>query len=210
MNKKGIVIIAICTISLLTCREGIQEPVENQNDIKTGQVADAVYYSNFDQPETLFVDGKHEDIRLIDVNNDGIMEFGIVSTEDTVTIKDSNENLRDYHVKKLFLRKQRENILISVESITYTDYVAIIPKNSILNFETQVWNPLDSVKMFCQWERNIQAEFSYDFGIWNGNYNKYFAVNFQEEDKTIIAWVEISIVDYDNYILHNYASFILE
>lgn len=201
---------AIFTISMSACREGIQEPVENQHDIKTGQVTDAIYYSSFDQPESLFVDKSHEDVKTIDLNNDGIMEFEIVSIEDTITVKDSNENLRDYHVKKLFLRKYREGIYISAESITYNDYVAIIPKNTILNFENQVWSPLDSIKMFCQWERNIQAEFSYDFGIWNGNNNKYFAVNFQQGDETIIAWIEISIVEYDNYILHNYASFILE
>jgi hypothetical protein len=210
MSHKITAIIILASISLTGCREGIPEPVEDDQNIKTGQIAGALYYSNFVQPESLFVDAVHEHIKLIDVNNDGVAEFGIGSSEDTLIIKDSNNNLRDFHVKKLFLRKHSENILISVESITYTDYVGIIQKNTTLNFENQVWNQLDSVKMFCQWERNIQAEFSYDYGIWNGNYNKYFAVNFQHGDETIIAWIEISVVEYDNYILHNYASFILE
>jgi hypothetical protein len=208
MLKNGLIIVLL-TVTLLSCREGIPDPIEDES-IKTGQTAGSIFFSGFNKPDSVFIDSDHEDIKLIDLNDDGIMEFEIVSTEDTVSEKISSNDIRDYHVKTLFLRKQRENIYISVESITYSDYVAIIDRNSILNFQTQIWNPLDSVKMFCQWERNIQAGFSYDYGIWNENYNKYFAVNFQHEGETIIAWVEISIVEYDNYILHNYASFILE
>jgi hypothetical protein len=206
---KNITLLIFLTAALSACREGIPESVD-QEFIKAGQVEGAIYYSNWSRSDTVFIDTNHEDIKLIDLNNDGAFEFEIVSTEDTVTAKISSNELRDYHVKTLFLRKHRENIYIAVESITYSDYVEIIQKNSILNFDSQIWNPLDSVKIFCQWERNIQAGFSYDWGDWNDHYNKYFAVHFQHDEETLISWVEISVVDYDNYILHNYASFILD
>ena len=197
-------------VIVITCREGINESIVEEKIIRTGQVTDALYFSNLVRSDSIIIDNNHEDARVIDLNNDGIPEFEIVFQEDTVSIKHSNQELIYFHIKSLFLRKLRENIFVSVESINYTGYVGVIQGNSILSFESQIWNPLDSIKILIHWENNLQFDFSYDFGLWNNRSSKYFAVNFQHNGRTIIAWIELSVVEYDNYILHNYASFILE
>lgn len=210
MKLKNLGVIIGLAAIVISCREGINEFVDEEFIIRTGQVTDALYFSDLVRPDSVIIDTNHEDVRSIDLNNDGIKEFEIVSEEDTITIKDSNQNLRNYHIKSLHLKKLREGIFVSVESISYTGYVGVIQENSILNFESQIWNPLDSVKILCYWEKSLQTEFSYDYGLWNNKQNMYFAVNYQHEDRTIIAWIELSVIEYDNYILHNYASFILE
>lgn len=205
-----IIVSLLLTVFLITCREGIVETPDDSDFFKAGQVEDALYYSDFAQPDSILINQIHRHSNPVDIDNDGIIEFDIISNEERVTVTDYNQNEREYYVKTLYLSKRKENVQVSVESIDITNYVGIISKNTSLSFDHQVWNTLDSVKIFCQWERNIDAGFSYDFGIWNNQSNKYFAVNFQHEGKTIIGWVEISILEYDNYILHNFASFNLE
>lgn len=210
MKLKNLGLVIGLAVIVITCREGINEFMYEENFIRTGQVTDALYFSNIARPDSIMLDTRHEVVRSMDLNNDGIGEFEIVSVEDTITVKDINQNLRYFHIKSLILKKLKEDIFVSVESISYTGYVGIIQGNSILNFESQIWNPLDSTKLLCYWEKNLQTEFSYDDGLWNNKHNKYFAVNYQHEDRTIIAWIELSVLEYDNYIIHNFASFILE
>ena len=147
-------------VIVITCREGINESIVEEKIIRTGQVTDALYFSNLVRSDSIIIDNNHEDARVIDLNNDGIPEFEIVFQEDTVSIKHSNQELIYFHIKSLFLRKLRENIFVSVESINYTGYVGVIQGNSILSFESQIWNPLDSIKILIHWENNLQFDLS--------------------------------------------------
>lgn len=210
MKLKNIGLVIGLAAIVIACREDIIEYTDEEIFIRTGQVTDALYFSDMVQPDSIVIDAGHEDVRRMDLNHDGMFEFEIVSEEDTIIIKDSDKNFRAYHIKSLHLKKLREDILVSVESIEYPGYLNVIQGNSILNFESQIWKTLDSVKVLCYWEKNLLNGFSYYDGLWNNKRNKYFAVNYQHEDRTIIAWIELSVIDFDNYILHNYASFILE
>ena len=210
MKLKNHGLIIGLAIIVFACREGITEFVDDVDFIRTGQVTDALYFSNLARPDSIIIETNHKEVRLMDLNNNGINEFELISEEDTISINDGNQNSRVYHIKSLHLKKLTEDIFVSVESMTYTGYVEVIQGNTILNFDSQIWTSLDSVKVLCYWEKYIQSEFSYDYGFWNNKRNKYIAVHYQHEGRTIIAWIELSVVGYDNYILHNYASFILE
>lgn len=173
------------------------------NEITAGKSEGAYYASNYTEPDSNFFYGDHEKAVRIDLDGDLSPEIFLVSIEET----DADNNLR---VKELKI----------VKNPSYTPAISVVILNpnapyflkefglgNIIEYNKEFKTQLSGEIVLAREEKNLLTGVSVIEGNWNDKKEVCFIVYFASVGDSFLAWVSISVIGYNNVVVHNFASF---
>ncbi|MGB5873999.1 MAG: hypothetical protein WBH56_09750 [Bacteroidota bacterium] len=163
----------------------------------TGQSSGTdVFFSNIVPPETIFVDINHTTTTPLDVNNDLIQDYEIISFQNN----QGNQEFRGVEIKQL-----ADSTWVADD---FDSEIRVFSANDTLwvNAESWTWvTSPDKDKMpLAILLRDGQID--EEWGKWNGEENKYVGLKLTVGGEDYLGWIELTVADYDNYIIFNFAS----
>lgn len=152
-----------------------------------------VFFSNLASPDETAVDQTHTTTREVDINNDQIIDFEIISSElNTVNVV----------IKLLSITTEGQN------SVAVNKNPAANPKifqqGDTIRIADEDW--VNQVQEYTLAGQEVSSAGTTELGNWNGQRNRYLAVWVRKDGENILGWIELSVDNFDNYTFHNYAS----
>jgi hypothetical protein len=196
--KKLIVLFLFPFFFLLSCAEEDENP---NVVIIMGYSSGSLYFSNLPEPLVVDKDFIHTTRTVLDLNGDDVGELTILSSEeltgtDTLfrTLKLEKHPNADTNVRISLLADYTVTSFLDGESVEF-------PRGDMYSLQDE---------FILTWNKHIISTGA-DFvaGSWNGLLEHCFLVEYKVGESDIAAWVMLSVTDYDNYILHNFASYSL-
>ncbi|OEK05285.1 hypothetical protein [Roseivirga misakiensis] len=158
---------------------------EEQRQLIMGDATgDGVVQLGLTAPITVDVDLVHSNTRELDINFDSETDIVVRAYEDFggnprgLTITTSNTSTR-------ILLDDNGN-------------VRALNAGEVTTVLSTTWAMADALPLAVLDGQTIS-------GIWNGLQNKYVAVRMDVGNSRFLAWIELSVDNYDNYKFHNYA-----
>lgn len=197
-------LLLIFTIALIIgCNDdNDDDPVDPGNYVlQIGNTMNSEYYSNMQIPDTVAPVGGHFTIREIDLLGDTVAELLLIAELDSIAGNTVFQSVRleespDFNgaVKTILFPVIPED---SPNVYSYNDMVVIGDNFSAI-----------TVKMSLaeRWKNFVTGNNQYS-GIWFEQLQKYFIIRFEKNGNEYVSWIQISVTDFDKYILYNYATF---
>lgn len=170
--------------------------------IAIGNVADAqTIYTDID-PDSLLTGNMSE--YLLDLNNDGIKDYRII----TVEIQSSSSGV-NYNIKGAGVYPMNGNeILVSQGGSSSTNYIKPLDANSPIGPNQTIWDYTSSAFLL-----NLTAKITYmgvpntyERGLWDNVQDKYMAVRFKINGNSHYGWVRMDVNDNgDEVVIKSYA-----
>lgn len=161
---------------------GISE--EQQQLVMGDATGTGVVQLGLTAPITIAQDQVHITQRELDINFDGIIDITIRAFEEFggnpkgLTVTTNNTETR---------------ILLDGNGV-----VMALNSGDIVTVLSETWAFSDQLPLALLSGQNTT-------GLWNGVQNKFMAVRMDIGGSRFLAWIELSVADYDNYSFHNYA-----
>lgn len=170
--------------------------------VQVGTLENSTYASYLVKPDTVFFNTFHNTPREIDLDGDLECELCLVSAE---YCTNSTTIVRELKI---------------VSGTTRADNISIVSVNPNPPYMAKQFSPgsmIDINKEFSYYLSTelVLSRYSYDLqsgsevfeGNWNGKSEKCLIVRYEKDGITYSAWVELSVLQYDNYVFHNFATF---
>lgn len=179
-----------------------------QNDIPVNEItADksdgAYYFSDYTEPDSNFFNSDHETSVRIDLDGDLSTEIFLVSTQ--VTDLDDNLQIKELKIIKNPSYTPAISVVILNPSAPY--FLKEFKPGDIIEYSKEFKTQLSGEIVLAREEKNLVTGVSVIEGNWNEAEEKCFIVYFASVGDSFLAWINISVVDYCNVIVHNFASF---
>ncbi len=169
--------------------------------LQIGNSINSIFYSNMQIPDTVAPTGEHLTIREIDLLGDSIAELLLVAEKDSLANNTVFQSVRleespDFNgvVKTILFPVIPED-----SPNVYSNNDMVIIGNNFSAITVKM--PLAEI-----WDNYVTGDKQYS-GIWFEQLQKYLIIRFQKNGNDYVAWIKISVTDFDKYILYNYATF---
>jgi hypothetical protein len=181
------------------------ETKKKEFDFQAAIPDDAFFFSNFQYPDTVAKNYKHEDTRMIDLDNDWIPELNIVSLLDT-TVTDSV-----IRILKITRSEEKESkVYISMLVDQAPPAPAPYANGTGVKVENELLYVLHNGFYLCRSFEDLSTGKDSTDGVWNAMNQRSFVVKFTTGGQNYGSWVQIDVKDYDQYLFYNYATFKLD
>lgn len=182
----GLMAMAIMTL-LLACGGdddggGI---TDEQRQLVMGQSEGVgVFHTGLEDPLVLARDAVHSNVRELDLNNDGVIDIAIRAFEEFggnpkgLTITTTNDSTR---------------VLMNASG-----QVTPLEEGDVITIESTTWTMVDQSPLAV-------LEGGTTTGVWNMAGRRFVAVRMDIGISRFLAWIELSVEDYDNYSFYNLA-----
>jgi hypothetical protein len=195
-------ILALISLIWLSCnKENNNNTIPAGYQMVIGNTNNAVYYSNLTVPDSTIIETEHQTTREISLDGDTVAEFYIISEFDTLNNEVEFKSLRIQ--KNLDFNGTLSTYVHPVVELLSPDYFA----DGEVVIIGDVLYPFDQVLYLAQIKDNFVSDEQELLGVWNGANKLYFIIRFDKDDKKFVSWVRISVINFDQYILFNYATF---
>ncbi|MFY0592687.1 hypothetical protein [Roseivirga sp.] len=158
---------------------------DEQRQLVMGDASgEGIVQLGLNSPITVQIDAVHSNVRELDINFDNEIDIIIRAYEDFggnpkgLTITTNNTSTR-------ILLDESGN-------------VAPLNAGETTTVLSTTWGMANSLALAV-------LDGQTTTGLWNGLQNKYVAVRMDIGTSRFLAWIELSVSDYDNYSFHNYA-----
>ena len=178
---------AMATMTLLLACGGDDDGggiTDEQRQLVMGQSEGiGVFHTGLDDPLVLARDQPHSIVREFDLNSDEVNDILIRAYQDFngnkgLTITTANDSTR---------------VLVNTDGL-----VTPLEEGDIVTIESTTWSMLDQAPLAVSEGGNTT-------GIWNMAGRRYVAVRMDIGISRFLAWIELSVEDYDNYSFYNFA-----
>ena len=157
---------------------------DEQRQLVMGQTDGVgVFFTGLTAPLTLERDQVHSNLRELDLNNDGVFDITLRAYEEFGGAD-----------KGLSLSVVSDSVRVSVNGDGL-----VIPKENgdIVTLASETWTQGVDLPLAVREAGNVS-------GLWNGLQNRYVAIRIDIQNSRFLAWVELSVSDFDNYSFHNF------
>lgn len=143
----------------------------------------AVFHTGFVAPLVLARDNVHSHLRELDLNSDGEIDVHIRAFQDFngdrgLTISTVNAETR--------------------VSLDENGMIKPLENGDIVTVDSETWGSADALPLAV-------IEGSVESGTWNMLGRRFVALRLDIGITRNLSWIEISVEEYDNYTLYNYA-----
>ena len=181
MKKHTIYLLLVLFLSLTSCGDDDPEITQDQRELIMGD-EETTTVLGLNAPLVLDRDDIHTTPRTFDLNSDG---------EDDITLFAFQEFNGD---KGLHVTTLNTNTRIAFDD---NDNVKPLNEGDVVTIESESWKFAD--------EAPLAVSQGGVFGVWNGLQNRFMAVRIDVNNNRFLAWVELSVDDFDNYSFFNFA-----
>ncbi len=174
------------TVAVLSCGsdDGDGGITDEQRQLIMGQETGiGLFYSNLSSPLVLARDEVHSNVRQLDINNDGVTDI----------------ELRAYQEfggnRGLTISTPSDSTRISLDTQMA---VKALEDGDIITITTEDWDSADALALAVTNAGTVS-------GNWVGAGNRYVAFRIDIGNSRFLGYLEISVEEFDNYSLHNFA-----
>ena len=203
VSMKKIVFFSLLSAFFISCDVSTIFDNEPYN-LVVGSRSNTLYQTSPDLADSLYKDFKHLDIRDMDLNNDLLKEFYIVSEEDSV-FEDGSDDFR-YYRKRLTIEKNplyEGRLSIATDS---NGNIQVFNQGEVVNPETHSFEIINDEKYLCDFSIDANQQVI-NYGHWNGKIQRFLVISARFNDVVVAAWVRITVEKFDNYVFYGFASF---
>ena len=156
---------------------------QEQRELEMGYEGSDVYSFGLNAPLSVNRDDVHSSIRELDINVDG---------ENDVLIRSYQEFNGD---KGLTIESLNATTTFSIDA---NSEVKPLEQGVKVSIDSETWGGANSVLPLAVSAGGTTT------GLWNGLTSHYVAVKIEIDNNRFLAWIELSVSDYDNYSFHNF------
>lgn len=178
--------LVLLTVAVLSCGsdDGDGGITDEQRQLIMGQETGiGLFYSNLSVPLVLARDEVHSNVRELDINNDGVVDI----------------ELRAYQEfsgnRGLTVTTPSDSTRISLDGQMA---VKALENGDIVTVSTETWGSADALALAVT-EAGVVS------GNWVGAGTRFIAFRMDIGISRFLGYIEISVEDFDNYSLHNFA-----
>ena len=173
------------------------------NEITAGKSEGAYFASNYTVPDSNFFFGDHEKAVRIDLDGDLSPEIFLVSIEDT----DTDENLRIKELKIVKNPSYTPAISVVILNPNAPYFLKEFNPGNVIEYNKEFKTQLSGEIILAREKKNLLTGVSVIEGNWNDIKESCFIVYFASVGDSFLAWVSISVIEYNNVVVYNFASF---
>lgn len=143
-----------------------------------------VYSFGLNAPLSVNRDDNHSTPLELDINVDGENDVEIRAYEETFNGR-----------KGLTLESLNATTTFSVDG---NGDILPLEAGTKVTIDTETWGGANSILPLAVYDNGTTT------GLWNGLTSRYVAVKIEIDNNRFLAWIELSVSDYDNYSFHNF------
>lgn len=159
---------------------------QEQRQLIMGDTGAGVLVLGLQSPITINRDDVHSNLRELDMDSNGDLDVTILSYQEFF----GNKGL------VLSTVNSAANAQVAVDG---DGLVKPYNAGDAVEFESETWVSVEEAALAV-----FDAASQSSSGLWNGTTSKYVAFRMQIDNTRFLAWIELSVSDYDNYSFHNY------
>lgn len=160
---------------------------EEQRQLIMGDTSDDILLLGLQSPITVERDDVHGGTRELDMDRNGEIDVIITFYQEF------------FGGKGIQISTPNEDANAEVAFDPSTDWVRPLNAGEIVTFDSEDWRSAD-MEPLAVFDSNDGSS----SGLWNGTTSKYVAFRMQINNTRFLAWIELSVSDYDNHSFHNY------
>lgn len=176
---------AVMAMAVLSCGsdDGDGGITDEQRQLIMGQETGiGLFYSNLAVPLVLARDEVHSNVRELDINNDGVVDIALRAYQEF----SGNRGLT--------ISTPSDSTRISLDG----QLVKALEAGDIVTVSTETWGSADALALAVTEAGTVT-------GNWVGAGNRFVAFRMDIGISRFLGYLEISVEDFDNYSLHNFA-----
>ncbi len=178
----GLVLLATAVLSCGS-DDGDGGITDEQRQLIMGQETGiGLFYSNLSSPLVLARDEVHSNVRELDINNDGVTDLALRAYQEF----SGNRGLT--------ISTPSDSVRISMDG----QMVKALEEGDIVTISTETWGSADALALAVTDAGTVS-------GNWVGAGNRFVAFRMDIGISRFLGYLEISVEDFDNYSLHNFA-----
>lgn len=159
---------------------------QEQRQLIMGDTGEGVLVLGLQSPITVERDDVHSNLRELDMDRNEIDDVVIRSFQDFFGSKGL----------EISTTNSAANAQVAVDA---EGLVKPYNQGDAVEFESETWMSVEEAPLAVFDASNQEST-----GLWNGTTSKYVAFRMQINNTRFLAWIELSVSDYDNYSFHNY------
>ena len=180
----------------------------SRTSIVAGVTDEASFFSDLAEPDTMINDGIHSTTMALDIDGDGTDDLLIVSAMDT--IYDMNNN-PERALKQLHISAAQSNTDQIRVAATGPLTSRMYGRGQVISRNETLWVNLDSdAFILAGSDQDLTTGQSVIIGNWNGANREFLGLLLQKGGSELLAWVELSVISFDNYVYFNHCSYNLD
>jgi hypothetical protein len=157
---------------------------DEQRQLVMGQETGiGLFFSDFPGPLVLSRDNVHSNVRELDINSDGVVDIELRAYQDFGSDRG------------LTLTTANDSTTVSLDAQMA---VKALEEGDIVTIASETWGPADALALAVN-DGGVVS------GNWVGNGNRFIAYRIDIGNSRFLGWIEISVEDFDNYSLYNFA-----
>ncbi len=178
----GLVLLATAVLSCGS-DDGDGGITDEQRQLIMGQETGiGLFYSNLSSPLVIARDEVHSNVRELDINNDGVTDLALRAYQEF----SGNRGLT--------ISTPSDSVRISMDG----QMVKALEEGDIVTISTETWGSADALALAVTDAGTVS-------GNWVGAGNRFVAFRMDIGISRFLGYLEISVEDFDNYSLHNFA-----
>lgn len=178
----GLVLLATAVLSCGS-DDGDGGITDEQRQLIMGQETGiGLFYSNLSSPLVLARDEVHSNVRELDINNDGVTDLALRAYQEF----SGNRGLT--------ISTPSDSVRISLDG----QMVKALEEGDIVTISTETWGSANALALAVTDAGTVS-------GNWVGAGNRFVAFRIDIGISRFLGYLEISVEDFDNYSLHNFA-----
>lgn len=178
----GLVLLATAVLSCGS-DDGDGGITDEQRQLIMGQETGiGLFYSNLSSPLVLARDEVHSNVRELDINNDGVTDLALRAYQEF----SGNRGLT--------ISTPSDSVRISMDG----QMVKALEEGDIVTISTETWGSANALALAVTDAGTVS-------GNWVGAGNRFVAFRMDIGISRFLGYLEISVEDFDNYSLHNFA-----
>jgi hypothetical protein len=178
---------------------------KNPYDFQAGIQGDAWFFSNLIAPDTVNKSYAHEDIRMLDLDNDNKPEIHLVSLLDTTA---SDSLIRTLRID--LDTNYTEDVYVSLLANEAPPAPVPYANGTQIKLDNELFYRMLKTFYLNRYFKDLSTDADSTDGIWTGLGERSFVVKFNSEGQSFASWIQINVTDIDQYIFYNWATYKLE
>ena len=199
--------IALLPVVLITAVACDDDPDPDSRDsVLAGETEEALFYSNLQEPDTTLNDNIHTTTREVELDGQPGADLLIISEMDTI-FDAMDRPIRATKQLSIQSADDADPVLVAING----DTPRVYGKAQEITRNNTTWLLVTDAKIvLASSDQDLTSGQSVIEGEWNGLKQQFMGVLLPRGSDELIGWIELSVINFDNYVFINNASYLLD